>query len=577
MPSLGRLAAASAGAALLLSNALAAPVHAPPTFDPPGSARPPRLAYLPVPGPASFVVIARDVLDIAFSLDPSLASGAGMHEDAIRAPSFSAASVAALTKRLDRDLSAMRKESWRRWPIDTQMDFRWIFATAENLRNQLNVEKLYTHRPASWLEPYANNLIALASYAPERPELQDRVLALAPAMLAEMQVIAAAPTAEDVDTGRDLALALARMAAARNAEPARSAFTAYASFLTTQATVAPFSVVGAQDYAWRYRHTLLLPWTPTELLAQANVALTTLDARMAGLPPGSAPQATAEQNTAAEALNGHSLLALYDSIEEAHRAATVRGGWVTIPDAVGPIHARETPEAMIPLTGDGGSMNPPPTWSASNVGYWNVEHFRADMSPADRLDTVVSAQNFLNNGMGPYAAHEGFPGHHLQLAIARLNPDPLRSILPDPAQNEGWGLYAEEVFWEHGGLGNSPDSERAYLRSYRARIMRVFYDVHIESGEWTLQQAADFKHDTPAGESKVDEDILRSINWPTQLICYFSGKTQIIALREAYKQKLGNTYTDRGFHDAFLAEGSIPIALIRAKLLGEPIPDLPRE
>ena len=74
------------------------------------------------------------------------------------------------------------------------------------------------------------------------------------------------------------------------------------------------------------------------------------------------------------------------------------------------MRARDTPAAMVPLTGDGGSMNPPPTFWSSNIGYWNVEHFRADMPEADRIDTVTSTQGYLTNGMGPYAAHEGFPG-----------------------------------------------------------------------------------------------------------------------------------------------------------------------
>ncbi len=461
--------------------------------------------------------------------------------------------------------------------MDTQIDFRWIFATAENLRNQLNVERLYVRRPASWLEPFANNLIALSSYAQDRPELQDRVFALAPGMVAEMQSVAVSPTVRDVETGRALASALAGMAATRRAEPARAAFTAYAAFVTTQPTAGEYAVVGAADYAWRFEHVLLLPWTPSELLALATVELAALDARMALLPASKAAEPTDDQRGRAAALTRDSLLAMYDGIEDAHLAATLRGGWVTIPDAVGPIRARETPDAMVPLTGDGGSMNPPPTWSVSNVGYWNVEHFRVDLPAEDRLASLTYAENFLNNGMGPYAAHEGFPGHHLQLAIARLNPDPLRSILPDPSQNEGWALYSEEAFWEHGGFGTSPDAQRAYLRSYRARIARVLYDVRIESGEWTLQQAADFKRQSEAGKSPIDEDILRAINWPTQLICYFSGKAQIVALRAAYRQKLGGAYTDRAFHDAFLAEGSIPIALIRAKMLGEPVPDLPRE
>jgi uncharacterized protein (DUF885 family) len=229
---------------------------------------------------------------------------------------------------------------------------------------------------------------------------------------------------------------------------------------------------------------------------------------------------------------------------------------------------------MIPLTGDGGSMNPPPTYGTSNVGWWNVDHFRADTPEADRIQRVVAAQNWSVSRMGPYAAHEGFPGHHLQLSIARLIADPLRSIISDAVQNEGWGLYAEGALLEHGGFGDSVEAQRNILRSYRHRIRRVIFDVKIETGAWTLQQAADFKNDAEPGKGEVDEDILRSINWPTQLICYYSGKKQILALRDEYKGQMGSAYTDRDFHDRFLAEGSIPIALIRAAMLDEKVPPL---
>ena len=47
---------------------------------------------------------------------------------------------------------------------------------------------------------------------------------------------------------------------------------------------------------------------------------------------------------------------------------------------------------------------------------------------------------------------------------------------------------------------------------------------------------------------------------------------QLMDLRRAYHAKLGQAYSDRAFNDAVLAEGSIPVALIRAKLLGEPVP-----
>jgi hypothetical protein len=537
----------------------------------------PRLATLPIPGPAAFVAIARDVTDAIFAIDPSVAANAGLFDDAVRLPEYSPARVTALTARLDADLAALRALPWQSYAVDVQMDWRWIYACAETARRQLAVERLFEHRPAQWLEPLSNDLIAFVSYAPERPELQRRTLALVPAMLDDARRVATRVTKRDVDTAHKLCAALVAMAkATRSAEgdAAAAALARYDGDLAALAPTKEYEVIGAESYAWRYRHAMLLPWTPDALVTEAETTLASLNAEMKGLEPHLAPKPTPteDQRARARALTRDALMALYDDVQSRLRAATIRSGWVSVPAYVGPVRARETPDAMVPLTGDGGSMNPPPTYVSSNVGYWNVEHFHESWTEAERVSTVLGAEGFLTNGMGPYAAHEGIPGHHLQLEVARTNPDPLRSILPDSVQNEGWALYAEGALFEHGGLGDAPDTRYRVLRSLRHRVMRVLFDANVERGAWDLQRAADFKHDAAPGKGEIDEDLLRAVQWPGQLVCYWAGAREILALRDEVKKKEGARFDERAFHDALLAEGSIPIALVRAKMLGEPMP-----
>jgi len=575
-----RALAVSAFSALLLTVAAAPAAHAAPPAPAAPAAAPPRLATLPVPGPRAFAAVARDVIDAVFAMDPSYASGAGLFDDAVRVPSYTPAATAALHRRLTGDLAKLRRlhsMGGQKWDVDLQIDARWIFAQAELVDHVMTVEKLYERRPGQWLEPTANNLIALESYAPDRPELVTAVLDKVPGMIAEMRGLLTQPTKRDLETGIRLAAALETTARAHGHTAAAEALAAWQADAAKLTPAAEFGVVGADTYTWRYAHAMLLPWSPDELLAKAQAELTRVDAEIATIPAPSPPTPTETQLVRARALDQASLLALYDSIEAANREATIRGGWVTIPDAAGPIRSRPTPAAMIPLTGDGGSMNPPPTYATSTIGWWNVEHFDSAMTETDRVETIVGSENFLENGMGTYSAHEGWPGHHLQLSVARLNPDPIRSILPDCTQNEGWALYAEQAFSEHGGLGHSDGARRTLLGSYRARIARVVYDVNIERGTWTLQQAADFKYRKPPGEGHVDEDLLRSINWPTQLVCYYAGKQQILELKAEAQAKLGPAFDERVFHDTLLQAGSIPYALVHAKVLGEAVPSWPED
>jgi len=48
---------------------------------------------------------------------------------------------------------------------------------------------------------------------------------------------------------------------------------------------------------------------------------------------------------------------------------------------------------------------------------------------------------------------------------------------------------------------------------------------------------------------------------------YLVGKTQLLALRDEYRKRTGDRFSLRDFHDRLLAEGSIPVSLIRRKLL----------
>ncbi len=537
----------------------------------------PTIATLVFPGEQRYVAVARDVLLVQSDFTPDFASQSGLIDDALHLPSFAPSHVAALSARLHRDMAALKRLPWRRYDVDQQIDVRWVYANAARIERQLNVEKLYLHRPGAWLETTANDYIAILTYAPERHDAMAAITAQIPAMVLEMRRICQ-PTSTDAAIAVGLIDGLVAMLKTEQdpaAQDAIAALNGYRQYLTDGDFKPSYLVIGAQNYAWDLQHASLLPWTPEGLRAEAEHELTRVDHELAPLqamlPPKEPLPPELEQQ--AEDLDQARLLRDYDEIQIQNRAAIEKAGFVTVPDGVGPIRARVTPDAMVPLTGDGGSMNPPPPFIDSNVGWWNVEHFDPAMSLADREDLIRRAVLFRESGMGSYAAHEGLPGHHLQLSIARLNPDPVRSLFQDSVQNEGWALYAEDEMWQNGGLGDSVQAHVGSLRSWRFRIRRVIYDVNVETGRWSLQQAADWRSDAAPGQGKIDPDLLRSINWPTQLICYFAGREQIMALKSEFKKKLGAQYSERRFNDELLALGSVPYVFARAKMLGEPVPD----
>jgi uncharacterized protein (DUF885 family) len=56
---------------------------------------------------------------------------------------------------------------------------------------------------------------------------------------------------------------------------------------------------------------------------------------------------------------------------------------------------------------------------------------------------------------------------------------------------------------------------------------------------------------------------------PTYQLSYLLGKVMLLRLREDEKERLGDSFSLRAFHDALLYSGSIPISFHRRLLRGE--------
>ena len=69
--------------------------------------------------------------------------------------------------------------------------------------------------------------------------------------------------------------------------------------------------------------------------------------------------------------------------------------------------------------------------------------------------------------------------------------------------------------------------------------------------------------------SNARAEVLRYTRMPTQPMSYAVGRQAIFDLREAIMQKRGAAFDLKAFHDELLSFGSIPIALIRGRMLAE--------
>ena len=141
-------------------------------------------------------------------------------------------------------------------------------------------------------------------------------------------------------------------------------------------------------------------------------------------------------------------------------------------------------------------------------------------------------------------------------------------MLPFGAYIEGWALYAEQLAAEN-GFQDDPFDRVGYLQAQLFRAARLVVDTGIHRKRWPRQEAIDYMRlNTGMAESDVQSEIERYIVMPGQACSYMVGRIEISRLREKAKAALGEKFDLRGFHDAVLMNGPLPLGR-----LGEVVDD----
>jgi uncharacterized protein (DUF885 family) len=162
------------------------------------------------------------------------------------------------------------------------------------------------------------------------------------------------------------------------------------------------------------------------------------------------------------------------------------------------------------------------------------------------------------------AYHESIPGHHLQIAIAQELEDvpAFRRHLGTTAYIEGWGLYSERLAGEMGLY--TGDLDRIGVASYDAwRAARLVVDTGMHVMGWSRDQAIAFMTEhTALGANNIANEVDRYIAIPGQALAYKTGQMEILRLRASARVRLGDAFDIRGFHDAVLGSGAVPLPVL---------------
>jgi uncharacterized protein (DUF885 family) len=216
--------------------------------------------------------------------------------------------------------------------------------------------------------------------------------------------------------------------------------------------------------------------------------------------------------------------------------------------------------AVIPMESFRTASAPPADYSigagdGSRPGRINVNEY----APEKRLLLNVEA----------IAYHEGVPGHHLQFSIAQelTRLPPFRKYNLDlNAYTEGWAFYSERLGKEV-GFYQDPYSDYGRLQNEMWRAVRWVVDTGVHSKHWTRQQMVDFFHEhTAMDDENINTEVDRYIAWPAQALSYKMGQMKILELRARAQKELGAKFDLRGFHDAVLDQGPLPLDMLETKI-----------
>jgi uncharacterized protein (DUF885 family) len=333
--------------------------------------------------------------------------------------------------------------------------------------------------------------------------------------------------------------------------------------------------MGADAYNRMLRDELLLPYDADQIAAIGQRTLDTAIAKENAVLAQARAKGVDLSNPVQAAANGGGMTpatkdaqfaffqAQLDTLQTFIRDRHI----VTIPVYVGTMKIVETPPFLQPIL-PGPSMNPPPLLSKEVDGVYFVPPPKAGMAQAAASGAIF--EDFDRDRVLMTSGHEGFPGHFLQLSIAKHNADPVRRFGFDSVFAEGWAFYEEALLEREGLYGESLDGPYAVAQFERLRGARAVVDTKLATGAWSYDQAVKwFAQNAGVDAATAQGEVSRFALGPGQAFDYAVGKTQIDELLALYKAKKGAAFDLTQFHDDLLSHGTVPVSIIAKEMLAE--------
>ncbi|HEY0875906.1 MAG TPA: DUF885 domain-containing protein [Vicinamibacterales bacterium] len=189
--------------------------------------------------------------------------------------------------------------------------------------------------------------------------------------------------------------------------------------------------------------------------------------------------------------------------------------------------------------------------------------------PAERQAEHLRDFNYGN--LWSISIHEVFPGHFLHYQHLRQIDSKLRKsiLFSSTALVEGWAHYCEQMMLDEGFRKNEPGVRLGQIAEALIRLARFIVGIRLHCEDLSVEQGVRFfREEAFLEEASARREAERGTFDPSYIL-YSAGKLMILKLREDYKAKVGSGYSLRKFHDELLGNGTVPLWLHRALMLGD--------
>lgn len=336
--------------------------------------------------------------------------------------------------------------------------------------------------------------------------------------------------------------------------------------------------IGAELYEQKFALDIFSDVTARELYQQALTEKTNLHARMIKLSQDLWPKYFPGTDYPKDELVGVKQMIDHISarhidrdgfVEEVRRQMPIINQFILDKDLVTmdptrPLVVRETPEYQRGIAG--ASVNSPGPYDATANTYYNV-------TPLDHY-TPEQAESYLreyNHWMLQILnIHEALPGHYTQLVHANKSPSLIKSLFGNGAMIEGWAVYGELMMLENGYGDNEPEMWLMYSKWNLRTVVNTIIDYSIQVLDMSEDEVLDMLiNEAFQEQTEATGKWRRATLSQVQLTSYYSGYAGIYAFREELKDKMGDDFNLKEFHDRFLSYGSAPVPVIRKLMLDE--------